>query len=299
MKAKHIKTPPTFLGANLRALGLDDRKAAVAVLPLPYGGTVSYGKGTERGPAALLEASAYVELWDEVLEREPCRVGIVTRPAPRMPRDPRRAGETAYRETRRILADGKFPAVIGGEHSLSYGVFRAIAEKYGDVGVVQFDAHTDLRDEYGGTPYSHGCVMRRIRSHTNHVLQLGIRSLSAEEAALIRRRRWAVGYMHDWRAGRFNVKAALARLPRQIYVSFDVDALDPSVIHSTGTPEPGGLTWDEADALLRLVFETKRVVGLDLMELCDGDNASAFAAARLLYRMIGRACDLTPGAADR
>ena len=279
--------PSFFLGLGPDSPEGRAAEAAVNILPLPYGGTVSWGKGTEEGPAALFEASVHMEPWDEVLDREPHRIGIHTLPAPRMPADPERAVETARRETSRVLAAGKFPVVIGGEHSLSYGVFQALAECHGEIGVVQFDAHADLRDVYGGTRFSHGCVMRRIHDHTDHVVQLGVRSLSAEEADLVRRRHFAVGFMHRLRSGRFDAEAALARLPKNVYLTFDVDGLDPALIRSTGTPEPGGLTWEEANHLLRLVFTTKRVVGMDMMELCAGDPASAFCAARLLYRMIG------------
>jgi len=157
------------------------------------------------------------------------------------------------------------------------------------MGVVQFDAHADLRDSYEGSPLSHACVMARMRGLTRHTLQIGIRSLSIEEAALINKERLAVGFMHQVRAGGFDFDAALKQLPDAIYLTIDVDAFDWSVVRSTGTPEPGGLLWDEAITMLRRLFETKTVVGCDVVELShrDDDPNSPFAVAKLIYKLIG------------
>ncbi len=260
---------------------------AVTVLPLPYEGTVSWGRGTAAGPAALLEASTQVEWWDEELEREPCQVGVETAPPPAMPEEPAGAVEVARRETARVLASGRLPVVLGGEHSLSYGVYLALAERHPDLGVVQLDAHADLREQYEGQQHSHACVMARVREHTADVVQLGVRSLCRREAERIEQERLAVGMMHHLRAGRFDARAALEALPEKVFLTFDVDALDLSLVRATGTPEPGGFSWQEINELLRLIFETREVVGLDVMELCGGDPASAFCAARLVNRMIG------------
>ena len=261
--------------------------SAVVVLPLPYEGTVTWGAGTARGPDALIEASCEVELYDEVLGFEPCHVGITTAPAPAMPVGARDAAEIARRETAAILERGRWPVVIGGEHSLSLGVYQALAARDPEIGVIQIDAHADLREEYHGSPYSHACVMARIREHTDDVLQLGIRSLSRGEAERIAREELAVAMMHELRSGRFDVEAALAALPRRVFLTFDVDALDLSLVRATGTPDPGGFLWDEINALLRTIFAFKQVVGMDLMELCGGDPPSAITAARLVQRMIG------------
>lgn len=270
-------------------LALEDLSAAprFAVLPFGYEGTVCYGGGTAGGPDAIIAASAQVELYDERLGCEPCAAGIVTLPQPEIPAEPEAAAECARAAVAGILARGLVPAVLGGEHSLSYGVYLALAEKYPGLGVVQLDAHADLREEYGGTRFSHACVMARIRERTAAVLQLGIRSLSAPEAAAIRERGYAVGFMRELRRGGFDLDAALARLPENIFLTFDLDALDLSLIRSTGTPEPGGFTWDEINDLLEKIAGRKRIVGFDLVELCPGDAASAFTAARLAYRLIG------------
>ncbi len=277
----------SFLGLAPEASAGTAAGAAVVVLPLPYEGTVTWGTGTAGGPAALIEASCEVELYDEVLGYEPCHVGIATAPAPEMPVGAADAIATAQRETAAILARGGWPVVIGGEHSLTAGVFRAVAEQHPDAGVIQLDAHADLRDHYDGTIHSHACVMARVREQTDAVLQLGIRSLSRGEAERIAAEGLAVATMHRLRSGAFDLDAALAALPERVHLTFDVDALDLSLVRATGTPDPGGFRWDEIDGLLRTIFARKRVVSLDVMELCGGDPPSAITVARLVQRMIG------------
>ncbi|MBM4149789.1 MAG: agmatinase [Lentisphaerae bacterium] len=261
--------------------------ASVVVQPIPYDGTASWGKGASEGPAAIIEASCQVEFYDELLRREPREAGIWTAPAPAVPADPSAAVETARAATASIVESGRLPVILGGEHSLSYGVYLALAARWPDIGVVQFDAHADLREEYSGTRFSHASVMARIREHTDRVVQLGIRSLSGEEAAEIAANRWQVGFMHEIRSGGFDLERALSGLPEHVFVTFDVDALDLSLVRSTGTPEPGGFTWTEVTGMLSRIFGMRKVVGFDLMELCGGDPASAFCAARLTHRMIG------------
>lgn len=272
-------------------LGLDERRGPpprVAVIPLPYEGTVTWGRGAADGPRSLLEASIQVELYDEVLDTQiSSLVGIRTLPAPRMPRDPEAAIATAQRAVEEALDAGRWPVVIGGEHSLSLGVYRALAAREPGLGVIQLDAHADLRESYEDTPYSHASVMARIREHSDAVLQLGIRSLSRAEALQVRARSHALGFMHEIRGGGFSVGEALDALPESVFVTLDVDALDLSLVRATGTPEPGGFTWDEINSLLARIFRRKRVVGVDVMELCGGDRISAFCAARLVHRMIG------------
>ncbi|MBN1809923.1 MAG: agmatinase [Planctomycetes bacterium] len=260
---------------------------AVAVLPLPYEGTVSWGPGAAAGPEAFLRASAQVELWDEVLAFDYSSIGISTLPPAPMPASPADAVSAAELAVSRVLDDALFPLAVGGEHSLSYGVYRALAARNGDIGVIQLDAHADLRDSYQGSTFSHACVMARIRSHTDSVLQLGIRSLSAEEARLAAASGFSIGYMHLLRDGSFDLDSALARLPDAVFITFDVDALDLSLVRSTGTPEPGGFTWPEINRLLRTIFSVKHVVGFDVMELSGGDPPSAFTVARLAARMLG------------
>lgn len=283
-----MQTLPPFLGLQPHCEGSDsDRGPRVEVVPLPFEGTVSWGRGAAQGPAAFLDASTQVELYDEVLGFEPSRVGVVTRNLPGAPADAEAAQEIARQETTRALSRGCFPVVVGGEHSLSHGVYRALAQQHPGIGVIQLDAHADLRESYENNRFSHACVMARIREHTDDVLQLGIRSLSSGEATRIADERLAVGMMHTMRSGAFDVRAGLDALPEQVFLTLDVDALDLSLVRSTGTPEPGGFTWTEINDLLALIFATKSVVGLDVMELCGGDPPSAFTVARLVQRMIG------------
>lgn len=263
---------PSFLGIDP-----EDRARRVAILPLPYEGTVSWLGGTAAGPGALLAASTQVELYDERLGVQITdRVDVRTYAAPDMPASPAAAIAVAQRSVGEALARGSWPVAIGGEHSLSLGVYRALALRGPDLGVVQIDAHADLREEYEGEPLSHACVMARIREHTDAVVQLGIRSLSKEEAEVARERRYLLGTMHALRSGRFDADAALESLPERVFLTFDVDALALSLVRATGTPEPGGFEWDEILALLGHVFRHKTVVGVDVMELGGGDPASAF-----------------------
>ena len=263
--------------------------AAVAILPFPYEGGVSYGHGTAAAPQAILEASAYVEFYDEVLKAEPYRMGIATLAAPSIPKDPEGMIAALYESTQALLRDDKFVVVLGGDHSISSGYFKALLEKHGRLSCVQLDAHSDLREEYEGSPLSHASVMARIREMTPHALQLGIRAQCIEEAQAIAAHNWPVCTMHDYRKGRFDIDAALAALPDPLFVTVDLDAFDLSVIHSTGTPEPGGFTWVEALELLEKIFMRKNVVGFDLVELAydEADRNSAFCTARLAYKMLG------------
>lgn len=267
----------------------DYATAAAVILPFPYEGGVSYGHGTGAAPQAILEASAYVEFYDEVLRAEPHRMGIATVAAPPIPRQPEGMIRGLYETTRTLLDDDKFVVVLGGDHSISSGYFKALQEKHGRLACVQLDAHSDLREEYEGSRLSHASVMARIREMTPHALQLGIRAQCIEEAQAIAANHWPVCTMHDYRKGLFDVDAALAELPDPVFITVDVDAFDLSVIHTTGTPEPGGFAWDEALALLEKIFMRKNVVGFDLVELAydPADRNSAFCTARLAYKMLG------------
>ncbi|HOT95570.1 MAG TPA: agmatinase [bacterium] len=263
--------------------------AAAVILPFPYEGGVSYGHGTAAAPRAILEASAYVEFYDEVLKAEPYRMGIATVAAPQIPAQPEGMIQTLYETTQALLNDQKFVVVLGGDHSISSGYFKALLEKHGRLSCIQLDAHSDLREEYEGNRLSHASVMARIREMTPHALQLGIRAQCLEEALAIAANHWPVCTMHDFRKGVFDVEAAIATLPDPVFITVDVDAFDLSIIHTTGTPEPGGFTWDEALDLLEKIFMRKNVVGFDLVELAydENDRNSAFCTARLAYKMLG------------
>jgi agmatinase len=267
----------------------DPNHARAMIVPFPYEGGVSYGLGTGDAPGAILEASAQVEFYDDVLDAEPYRVGIGTLAAPAIPDQPEQMVALLEQLTGDLLLKEKFPIVIGGDHSITTGFVRSIAKQFPVFGVIQLDAHADLRDSYDGSPLSHASVMARVRELTPHTLQLGIRSMAAEEARRVKEEKLCFCTMRQWRAGQFDLNKALASLPEKVFITVDVDVFDWSVIAATGTPEPGGMYWDETLDLLKTVFDAKEVIGCDVVELAcrPGDINSPFAAAKLIYKMIG------------
>ncbi|MBD3236182.1 MAG: agmatinase [Candidatus Eisenbacteria bacterium] len=277
--------------AALAYLGIQDpfEEAAVAVLPVPYDLTTTYQPGARFGPRALLTASHNVELYDEELRWDASRIGIHTLP----PIEPVAAGPQAMIP---IIADaveslfhrGKFPVVLGGDHSVAIGCFAALSESWEDLWILQLDAHADLRGEYQGSPFSHASVMSHAAEHFECV-RVGLRSWSAEEEEPLWRQPERV---FPARAFMRNPDDAISRvlavLGDPVYITLDLDCLDPSVMPATGTPEPGGLTWDAITTLLRAVAEERHVVGCDLTELSPipGMIAPDFLAARLTYKLI-------------
>jgi agmatinase len=274
-------SPPTPYG--------DLESSRVAILPFPYEGGISYGKGAAGAPQAILEASQQVEFYDEVLDAEPFRVGIATLAPPPVPEDARQMVDLVSQLTDELLSQDKLVVLIGGDHSISPGYVRSIAKHHERFGVIQLDAHADLRNTYGDSPLSHACAMARIRDITPHTLQIGIRSMAAEEALIVKQHNLRLCTMEQWRRGKFDLKAALAALPEKVYITLDVDVFDWSVVAGTGTPEPGGLLWHEALQMLQTIFETKDVIGWDVVELAfrDTDPNSPYAVAKLIYKMIG------------
>ncbi len=276
-----------FLGPDVDQPSFED--ATFVILPVPYEGGVSFGTGTAQAPDAVLEASAFLELYDEVLDCEPCRAGIVTLESPDIPEDHEGMLSTVYTVTTSLLDKEKFVILIGGDHSITSGYYKALHDKYGTVSVIQLDAHADLRDSYEGSKLSHACTMSRIREYTRDTLQIGIRSMSVEEAERVKAEHINLCTMHEYRSGKFDLDAALGNLPDPVFITLDVDVFDWSVIASTGTPEPGGILWDEAMTLLQKIFTMKDVVGFDVVELAcnENDRNSPFAVAKLIYKMIG------------
>ena len=269
----------------------DYATSRVAVLPVPLERTVSYGRGTANGPAALIRASQAMELWDEELGCEPADVGIATLP-PFLPEafDLGEALDELEEECWRHMHADKFLLTLGGEHSLSTAPVRAARRVFGELGVVQFDAHADLREEFEGTPYSHASVMRRICDGGSATLPIGIRSLSKPEAEFARERKIPIVWASELDAlteARFD--ELLGLLPDQVYLSFDIDYFDPSLVPCTGTPEPGGGHWWPTLRLLKRLFEIKKVVAMDVVELAPigGQPTSDFVAAKLAYKCLG------------
>ncbi len=291
--------------ASLDADEADFSRAAAAILPVPYDGTTSYRGGARDGPRAIIEASRYLELYEPDLDLEPAQWGIAT--LPEMEPDVSGPEATLRRveQTIGMVADaGKLPVMLGGEHSLTIGAVRALAERRPGLSVLQLDAHADLRDTYQGSPYSHACVMRRVRETVSAdggiVRQMGIRSISLEEMEHIRDA--GVTGVHLYTPGLYNDPAAiddaLSGLGETVYVTIDLDALDPAVMPAVGTPEPGGLSWHETLSILRRVSERSRIIGFDVTELApaEGPTHAAYTAARLTYKLIGYALARTePG----
>jgi agmatinase len=263
--------------------------AVFVVVPVPYDLTSTYQPGSRRGPAAILDASSNMELYDDELQRETYIHGIHTlSPVEVDARGPSEMILTVRRTVAGVVADGKIPVMLGGEHSISFGAVAAVKEKYPNLRVLQLDAHADLRDSYQCSPYSHASVARRI-SEICPLVQAGIRSFSSEEAKFMKS--GAVStyssdfiFSHrDWR------EEICAKLSGDLYITLDIDVLDPSIMPSTGTPEPGGLSWRHVLDLVREATKRCRVVGFDVVELAPipGIIAPDFLAAKLVYRIMG------------
>lgn len=277
--------PGAFLGLPAEFAQYEGSK--IVLLPVPFDLTTSYGKGSDNGPVAIVEASRQLEVWDEETKSEVYRLGIHTA-------EPVEASssEAMIRETERrvteYLNDGKFVFVIGGEHSITPAPVKAHAEKFGSIGVLQIDAHPDLRQTFMGSPLSHACAMARVLDipQVSTIAAVGIRSVGPEEVDQTGRvKTW---YAHDLRKSSSWIEEVVQALPKQVYITVDLDGFDPSIMPSTGTPQPGGLSWYQGLDLLAAVIRERDVIGMDMVELAPvhGVHAPDFMAAKLLYRML-------------
>ena len=279
--------PQNFLGLPPESSALASSR--VAVLPVPYDFSTSYQGGTRWGPQAILAASRNMELWDDELGAT-YKAGIHT--LPELEPTALGPGEMAKRVEQAfewILAAGKLPVMLGGEHSLTAGAVRALRGRHPKLSVLQLDAHADMRESYLDSPDSHACVMRRVRELCP-AASVGIRSLSEEEAQYLKAHPAPIWSVRTFRQLHGDWKPVLDALTDDVFITFDLDALDPAHLPGTGTPEPGGLEWYEANDLIAAVAAKKRIVGFDVVELAPlaGNVASDFLAARLTYRMMGR-----------
>ena len=276
--------------------GIDDERysnfdtAEVLILPVSYEGTVSYGTGTGAGAMAIVDASRNMELYEEETDSEVYKVGIHTLPEFTARETPEVMMSELYGYTKKLLELNKFICMLGGEHSVSAPITKAHNEKYGNLSVLQIDAHADLRDEYDGTPHSHASIMARVVKDLRiPSVQVGIRSISGDEARTLRdglptKIFWArdIAGKTDW------IDDAVDSLTENVYLTIDIDGLDPSIVPTTGTPEPGGLGWYETLTLIRKLAEKKRVVGMDLVEYSYFENydSPAFLCAKLVYKSL-------------
>lgn len=290
------ESSPNFL--NIAPPSGDEPPPRYAVLPVPYEGTVTYMRGTARAPAAILDASAQVEEFDEELQREFQSAGIVTLPAIPAAETPAAQMDRIAAVAREVVQGGQFLLALGGEHSITAPLVRAAAERFGAISVLQIDAHADLRDTYEGSPHSHACVMRRVLEVTDRLAQVGIRNYSRDEFLACPRQvanfftPAAIEADSNW-MGR-----VLSLLSDKVYITIDVDGFDPAYVPGTGTPEPGGLTWRQVTSLLRRVCTQRQIVGADIVEVVPipGQKVSEFLAARLAYKLIAYLESSLPGA---
>ena len=266
----------------------DFEHARVVILPIPLDRTTSYVPGTRNGPHEILVASSHMELWDEETQTDVHSIGIFTLPEMEFPFA---SMDEVVREIRRVIAElvnrDKFPFILGGEHSITPAVVCAVAAKYPGLSVLQIDAHADLRESFMGTPHNHACAMRRTLEFAR-ATQVGIRSLSPEEAAAAPTLPTEIFYDFNMRANADWVDRVVDSLSEHVYITIDVDGLDPAIMPATGTPEPGGLSWYETLTLLRRVIERRTVVGCDVVELSPmpGHVAPNFLCAKLIYKIL-------------
>lgn len=274
-----------FGGLPQEFSGLD---AAVVVLPVPFDLTTTYVKGSDLGPSALIEASRNLELYDIESDSEPYRIGIHTA-------DPIIAASSeemlakTYQMVAQYLQQGKFVVTLGGEHSISQAPIKAYAEKYPDMSVLQLDAHADLHPAYESNPHSHASVMARVHEipGISSIVAVGIRSMSTEDLPLMRKSH--TYFAHDIHDNDVWMDHVVDTLSEHVYITLDLDVFDPAIMPSTGTPEPGGLSWYRVLELIKRVAAEKQIVGFDIVELCPNasNKGPDFLAAKLLYKMLG------------
>lgn len=269
------------------------RNSRVVILPVPYEATTSYGKGTSKGPAAVYKASHYVEFFDEELNREFCfEKGIASlHPLKFRGRKGRHALDLIYESVKALIKKEKFVVTLGGEHAISTAPIKAHYDSYRDLSVLHFDAHSDLRDEYEGTKYSHASFAARVAEFTTDITQVGIRAQCREEYEFIKKSKIRTFYAFAIRNGLHGKNwddRVISGLKKNVYVTFDVDCFDPSVMPSTGTPEPLGLYWEETLKLLKKLGRRRNVVGFDVVELAPRKDFPYpdFLTAKLVYKML-------------
>ncbi|MBU0979742.1 MAG: agmatinase [Nanoarchaeota archaeon] len=252
----------------------------IAIVPVPFDGTSTWQKGADKGPEAILEASQNVELYDIETDSEVYKQGIYT-DSPVKEDTPEKMIAAVKERVEKHTKDGKFVVVIGGEHSVSIGAIQAHAEK--KITVLQLDAHSDLRESYNGSKYSHACAMARAKEHAD-IVQVGIRSMDISEKKSLGK----VFFARDIHGKKRWEDKVVEALSENVYITIDLDVFDPSIMPSTGTPEPGGLDWYEVTGLLKKVADKRNIIGFDVVELCPnpGNKSPDFLAAKLIYKAL-------------
>ncbi len=273
----------TYAGIPTENAALETSK--IVLIPVPYDGTSTFQKGADKGPDAFLHASENMELYDIETETEVYKQGIYLASQISENSSPEAVVEAVHKTTKEYILRNKFVTIFGGEHSISIGTIRAFNECFDDLTVLHIDAHADLRPEYQGSKCNHACAVYEASQNTN-LIQVGIRSMDVSEKTIMDKDKvWFAEEMANDDYWMDNVVEALGE---NVFITFDLDALDTSIMPSTGTPEPGGLLWYETLEFLKQVFQEKNVVGFDIVELCPNkrDKSSDFLAAKLYYKML-------------
>lgn len=269
--------------------GLEEKaeNSKIVIVPAPFDQTTTYGHGSEKGPAAIIEASRNVELYDIETDFEVYQVGIKTAD-PVHARTSKELQERLYQTVQDFLKEGKFVVTLGGEHAISAAPIKAHAEAFGPISVLQLDAHSDLIEAYGGNPYSHASVMARVSEMDGieQIVSVGIRSMSSEELPMLSKTK--TFFAHNLHEGNGWMEEAISALSDTVYITFDLDVFDSSLMPATGTPEPGGLFWHQVIPFLKLVAKKKNIVGFDVVELAPISQMPApdFLAAKLVYKLL-------------
>ena len=273
----------TNFGGEEVVYGYDESK--IIIVPVPYDATSTYVRGADRGPEAILEASPALEFYDIETGTEAHLQGIHTLAPLVTGDDPEEVTEAVYGAVSRLFSENRFPVVIGGNHTVSIGAFRAASEEFTNLTILQLDAHSDLRPTYEGSHLNHACAAARAKEYAP-LVQVGIRSMAAEELPFVDRKR--IFFAHELYSDKKLYDMALSLLSDNVYITVDLDVFDPSVMPSTGTPEPGGPDYRELMFFLRKVFSKRNVVGFDVVELCPSETNKApdFMAAKVIYQML-------------
>ena len=273
----------TYAGIPQQYAALETSK--IVLIPVPYDGTSTWQKGADKGPAAFLDASENMELYDIETETEVYKQGIFLDEPVTENNSPEEMVNAVHKRTKEYILRNKFVTVFGGEHSISIGTIRAFNECFDNLSVLHIDAHTDLRKEYEGSKCNHACAVYEASQNTN-LIQVGIRSMDIAETRVMDEEK--VFFAHEMAKDDYWMDNVIEALGDNVFITFDLDALDPSIMPSTGTPEPGGMFWYETLDFLKQVFAEKNVVGFDIVELCPNkvNKASDFLAAKLYYKML-------------
>jgi agmatinase len=257
----------------------------IVLIPVPYDGTSTWQKGADKGPEAFLEASENMEMYDIETDSEVYKNGIYLGAPVTLNATPEAMVDAVHQETKKYIKKNKFVTIIGGEHSISVGTIRAFNEVYQNLTVLHIDAHADLRQSYEGSTCNHACALYEASQNTN-LIQVGIRSMDEQEKSVMDFDK--TYFAHEMATDDSWMDSAIDQMTDNVFITFDLDAFDPSILPSTGTPEPGGLFWYETLEFLKEVFKEKNVVGFDIVELCPNGNekSSDFLAAKLYYKML-------------